>query len=265
MNSMPCCFSRDGIDADLFRPVSLMLQLVQQAFDIVDRLRALSTIAELEHAFFEIAGQSGACAFIICDIPPGCAPGAREIHSSGWHPEWERKYLENRYAEIDPVPNSVNSHTEPFFWHDLTRTIPDATKGAVVMHEARAEFRMQDGFCIPIHGLDGVAGLVSLAAEERTWSLSRQEQAALHLIGLYAYEAVRRIKRPSPLGAVRLSRRERDCVRWLAEGKTAWETSAILGVSQETVRTYVKSAARKLDTHSQAHLVARAHRLGLIR
>ena len=241
-----------------------MLQLVNQAFDLVDRLRAVATVAELERTFSDITAQSGASAFIICDIPPGCAPGAREIHSSGWHPEWERKYLEKRYAEVDPVPNSVNSHAEPYFWHDLIRQPLESWEGAAVMHEARAEFRMHDGFCIPIHGLDGVAGLVSLATEERRWCLSGQEQAALHLVGLYAYEAARRIRRP-PTTEIKLSRREQDCIRWLAEGKTAWETSAILGVSRETVRTYVKSAARKLDTHSQAHLVARAHRLGLIR
>lgn len=242
-----------------------MFKVSNQAFDVVERLRAAVTVDEVERAFAEVVMHSGASAFIICDIPPGCAPGASEIHSSGWDPEWERKYLKNRYAEIDPVPNSVNSSIEPYFWHDLTPKTALDPKAAIVMNEARAEFRMHDGFCIPIHGLDGVAGLVSLAAEEKEWDLLGQEQAALHLIGLYAYEAVRRIKRPRPAGPrIRLSPRERDCVRWLSEGKTAWEIGAILGVSADTVRTYVKAAARKLDTHSQAHLVARAHRLNLL-
>ncbi|MDX7950845.1 LuxR family transcriptional regulator [Lichenihabitans sp. Uapishka_5] len=242
-----------------------MLKLVTQAFDLVEKLRQSSTVAEVETTFAGIAADSGACAFIICDIPPGCAPGAREIHSSGWHPDWERKYLERRYAEVDPVPNSVNSHNEPYFWRDLIVPTTRNAPAANVMQEARAEFRMHDGFCIPVHGLEGVAGLVSLATEDAAWSLSEQEQAAMHLVGLYAYEAVRRIKRPqSPAAIVRLSPREADCIRWLAEGKTAWEIGAILGVSEATVRTYLKAAARKLDTRSQAHLVARAHRLGLI-
>lgn len=241
------------------------MNFATQAFDYVERLRSAASIDQVEETFAGILGESGASAFIICDIPPGCTPGAREIHSSGWNPEWERKYLERRYAEVDPVPNSVNSTNEPYFWRDLTPRTPRGSRALGVMEEARSEFRMHDGFCIPIHGLDGIAGLVSVATEEAAWTISRRDQAALHLVGLYAYEAVRRIKRPRPRGApVRLSPREADCIRWVAEGKTTWEIGVILGVSHETVRTYLKSAARKLDTRSQAHLVARAHRLGLV-
>lgn len=241
------------------------MKLTNQAFDFVEVLRRAATVDEVHAIFTGIAADSGACAFIICDIPPGFARHEGEIHASGWHPEWERKYVEKHYVEIDPVPNGVHSHLEPYFWRDLIRNEDRRSRGAVVMHEARAEYRMHDGFCIPVHGLNDIAGLVSLASHEKQWCLSEREQAALHLVGLYAYEAMRRIKRPQPQGKlVRLSPRELDCVRWMAEGKTAWETSAIIGVSEETVRSYIKSAARKLDTHTQGHLVARAHRLGLI-
>ena len=241
------------------------MKLATKAFDFVERFRNATSIADVKQTFAGILDDSGASAFIICDIPPGCVPGAREIHSSGWNPEWERKYLDRRYAEVDPVPNSVNSYNEPYFWRDLVPRTQRGSKAMDVMEEARSEFRMHDGLCIPIHGLDGIAGLVSVATEDAAWSLSGQDQAAIHLVGLYAYEAVRRIKRPRSRGAeVRLSPREADCIRWVAEGKTAWEIGMILGVSQETVRTYLKMAARKLDTRSQAHLVAKAHRLGLI-
>lgn len=242
------------------------MKLATRAFDLVEQLRSAASVDQVEQTFSRILGESGVSAFIICDVPPGCVPGAREIHSSGWDPEWERKYLDRRYAEVDPVPNSVNSFNEPYFWRDVTPRAQRGSRAMGVMEEARSEFRMHDGLCIPIHGLDGIAGLVSIATEEAEWTLSGQEQAAIHLVGLYAYEAVRRIKRPSMgnSASIRLSPREADCIRWVAEGKTAWEIGMILSVSQETVRTYLKSAARKLDTRSQAHLVARAHRLGLI-
>jgi DNA-binding CsgD family transcriptional regulator len=41
---------------------------------------------------------------------------------------------------------------------------------------------------------------------------------------------------------VALSPRERECLQWIAEGKTVWECSIILGLSMHTVRCYLETA-----------------------
>lgn len=62
----------------------------------------------------------------------------------------------------------------------------------------------------------------------------------------------------------RLSPRERDCLAFVAEGKTDWEISVILGVSQHTSHQYVESARKKLGAMTRAQAVARFVLLGLL-
>lgn len=59
-----------------------------------------------------------------------------------------------------------------------------------------------------------------------------------------------------------LTQRERDVVRWSAEGKTAEDTGAILGISPHTVGEHLKNVRRKLGTLNGAHTVAVAIQRG---
>lgn len=54
-----------------------------------------------------------------------------------------------------------------------------------------------------------------------------------------------------------LSKRERDCLHWVAEGKSDFEASVILGISPQTVRTHVEAARRKLAARNRVEAVAR--------
>lgn len=82
----------------------------------------------------------------------------------------------------------------------------------------------------------------------------------------YVHEAVRRIsdKQVLSLKRIHLTKQERQCLLWAAEGKTSWEISAILRVSERTVRFHIHNASEKLNVASRQHAVARAVSLGLI-
>jgi DNA-binding CsgD family transcriptional regulator len=60
-----------------------------------------------------------------------------------------------------------------------------------------------------------------------------------------------------------ISARELDCLKWTAAGKTAWEASVILGISERTVRFHLNVARDKLNctTTTQAVAKAVAHQL----
>ena len=62
-----------------------------------------------------------------------------------------------------------------------------------------------------------------------------------------------------------LTPREHEVLKWLAEGKTMEETSIILGVGVETVKTYCKALRTKLDCANAANMVKRAYELGILR
>ncbi|WP_038953777.1 helix-turn-helix domain-containing protein [Bradyrhizobium japonicum] len=63
---------------------------------------------------------------------------------------------------------------------------------------------------------------------------------------------------------VGLSSRERQCLRWVEEGKSSWAIGVILKVSENTVNFHVKNAMRKLETTSRTQCVVKARRVGLI-
>jgi DNA-binding CsgD family transcriptional regulator len=55
-----------------------------------------------------------------------------------------------------------------------------------------------------------------------------------------------------------VSARELDCLRWTAAGKTAWEASVILGISERTVRFHLNAAREKLNCATTTQAVAKA-------
>ncbi|SDH42524.1 LuxR family transcriptional regulator, quorum-sensing system regulator CciR [Bradyrhizobium sp. Rc2d] len=61
-----------------------------------------------------------------------------------------------------------------------------------------------------------------------------------------------------------LSERQKQCLRWVEEGKSSWAIGVILKVSENTVNFHVKNAMRKLETTSRTQCVVKARRLRLI-
>ncbi|MBV8069062.1 MAG: response regulator transcription factor [Acidobacteriaceae bacterium] len=61
-----------------------------------------------------------------------------------------------------------------------------------------------------------------------------------------------------------LTVREQEVVRMLAEGRTAREAAAELGLSVKTIEAHKLNLMRKLAVHNRAHLVAYAIRTGLV-
>ncbi|GAA2890040.1 DNA-binding CsgD family transcriptional regulator [Aminobacter niigataensis] len=61
-----------------------------------------------------------------------------------------------------------------------------------------------------------------------------------------------------------LSDRERECLFWVSEGKTTDEVALILGVSSNTVNSYITHAIQKLSASNRAMAIATAIRSGII-
>ncbi len=61
-----------------------------------------------------------------------------------------------------------------------------------------------------------------------------------------------------------LSKREKEILNWLKKGKTSWDISVILGISQNTVNFHVYNIMRKLGIVNRPQAVAVATHLGLI-
>ena len=60
-----------------------------------------------------------------------------------------------------------------------------------------------------------------------------------------------------------LSDREMEVLRWLKEGKSNWEISMILKISERTVKFHVKNICTKLDVINRTHAVVVAMERGI--
>ena len=80
------------------------------------------------------------------------------------------------------------------------------------------------------------------------------------LVGVFAFEAARRlwsVRRLDPGTAPTLTDRQRDCALWAARGKSDWETSRILGVSEETVARHIRDGCARYGVNKRTSLAIR--------
>jgi DNA-binding NarL/FixJ family response regulator len=75
---------------------------------------------------------------------------------------------------------------------------------------------------------------------------------------------VRRSVSPTPAGADRLTKREREVLQLLADGLRQDTIAERLFISQKTVGTHIENILRKLNVRSQAQAVALAFREELV-
>jgi DNA-binding CsgD family transcriptional regulator/GAF domain-containing protein len=64
--------------------------------------------------------------------------------------------------------------------------------------------------------------------------------------------------------AQNLTRRQREVLGLMAEGRTAWQIANHLHISEDTVRNHIRAIKQALDAGSQLEAIAQARRLGVL-
>jgi DNA-binding CsgD family transcriptional regulator len=180
------------------------------------------------------------------------------------YPEgWESELVQEDLIGADPVHQASVRTNVGFAWSELPALVEIGPRARVLLDRAR-RFDIGDGFTIPANVPGEPAGSCSFALRPGV-DLPVQRLLCAEQIGAHAFRAARRIHSyPVIARRPRLSRRERQCVRLLAAGKTDWEVAAILGISVETAHQYVKRARAAYDVVSRAQLVACAIRDAIV-
>lgn len=96
-------------------------------------------------------------------------------------------------------------------------------------------------------------------------AFERQSAGAVHLEQLAASARSLLGENREVFEPVTLSPRQIDCVALVAQGKSDWEISQILGLGRDTVHEYVEGARRRYDVRRRTQLVLRAVRDGHLR
>jgi LuxR family quorum sensing-dependent transcriptional regulator len=235
----------------------------RSAFDLLDdfdRLETLEAVGDRLGAAFKTFGYSS---FVITGTPEPPARVEPFILVNGWPAGYAEHYARENYYPDDPVAAWSRRASDPFEWSEA-RYDAAAWPRASEMMTVAAEFGMQKGFCVPIKRGKGVQACVMMAGEKP--DLAPRSKQAMHLISLYAHKKAMAVAGPrqTALSARVLTQREREVLLWSAQGKSSWDISMILGVSERTVNWFIANASRKLDAVNRTQAVVNAIRSGEI-
>lgn len=167
---------------------------------------------------------------------------------------WENELVRHGLIGADPVHRASVRTNIGFRWIELAELIAVGPRDREILDRAR-RFDISDGFTVPVNVPGEPAGSCSFAVRCGR-ALPVQRLLCAEQIGAHAFRAARRIHHYPSCSCPHLSRRERQCIRLVAGGKTDWEISRILGISVATAHQYVKRARAAYDVVSRAQLVA---------
>lgn len=236
--------------------------------ELIDTLTRAGTIEEIHALCCVLCKESGFDHFIYAARIPTSFVKPLQLAISGYPQKWREHYDAQGYLRTDPTVIHCVNHFLPLTW-DQIEPMAKANKDVRNFMAESCDFGLKSGVTFPIHTPQGESAMLSLAlgeGEERAHSLILHAMPFVQLISLHIHEAVRRAVNivENCHGPVRLSDREKECLLWSAEGKTSWEISKIIGVSERTVIFHLHNASEKLKVTNRQHAVARAISVGLI-
>ena len=121
------------------------------------------------------------------------------------------------------------------------------------MDEAR-DFRLKEGLAVGVRIARGDFASAAMGTEAH--EISAVDSAAVGFASLVCISRLAKIVEAGRHPRVALTGRQRECLTWAAAGKTDWEISQILGLSQRTVQEHLARCMAKLDAMNRSHAIA---------
>jgi DNA-binding CsgD family transcriptional regulator len=230
-----------------------------------DQINALLSAASETDLFNQVAELAVGMGFEYCaygiQMP---VPISRPVVAmfNNYSAAWQERYYTRGYLQIDPTVQHALRSTLPVVWSNgLFEAAPE------LWEEARAH-GLKFGWAQAARDASGSVGLLTLAR-----SAGRLTQAELHANGAKmawlaqcAHAGMSRLLLPKlvPEALVAMTSREREVLRWTAEGKTAFEISQILTVSERTVNFHINNVVLKLGASNKTQAAVKAAALGML-
>lgn len=237
--------------------------IARRAFDAVadaERADSLEALHEVTQRAFAGLGVS-----IVLGVHTRPGPAGVEVEllfGDVAHP-WCDHYRRNNWHTRCPVTAAAGSR--PKVWSEIKARI--ARPEQHVIFEEMAAFSLHEGHIVAIERAgDGVLA-VSLAGSEfdpRDPSI----RTAAHLLSLhYGLAGFRMLQTdssgPEPVGGL-LTARQIECLKWVRDGKTAWEIGSILSISARTVEEHLTKACQTLNVRTRVQAVVEASRMRIL-
>lgn len=251
------------------------------SFDQLDRVRITdsNSVRSAAEALLEMATSCFDCRVAVCHniavqhsmCDEEGAIMATEVF--GWtddDPWWQAPQL----ALTSPLPEACRYEAEPFWANadGIRTTGPNPWMDRIDLSDFETRALTKSAIIVPIHMPFGSIGAAGFNPVDRSITdLTEEFNAYADFLGFitrtfvtsYHRAMVTPLRLPESEGSL-LSKREVECLKWAALGKTDTEIAAILSRSRATIRFHIQNARVKLDTVNRSQTVFKATQLGYI-
>jgi|GEM_PF-1539707 len=194
-------------------------------------------------------------------VVPGREPGKDQYFATNYNAEWLAHYADQHYGRADVTLLMAEQGGGPFSWSEALRSTELSPFQKRIYGEA-SEFGLRSGISSALMSAPGYSAVYSVASSEPNIDCARI-LAEVHARTAVLHKSFMDHLSIELAPAQPLSPREQEVLTQWARGKTAWEISQLLGVSQDTVKFHLKNCYTKLGAYGRIAIV-KALYLGLI-
>lgn len=222
-----------------------------------ERAASCSSLSQLRSALKQACGQLGFDYFALLHHSSLDKPAGRLVRIDNYPDEWVDELVGEGLAADDPVHFASRRSNAGFSWAEIGSIVELSRRHRSILSRS-THFGLGNGFTVPANVPGEPSGSCSFAVQ-RGRALPKRKLMCAELVGVHAFRAARRIQcLPRRRGRPHLSRRELECLRLAAAGKTDFEIALILGIAHETARQYLKRARAAYDVVTRSQLVVHA-------
>jgi LuxR family transcriptional regulator, quorum-sensing system regulator CviR len=173
---------------------------------------------------------------------------------------WVNTYLDQKYYQVDPILKENFTKFNLQYWADTYKKIPPS-KDLLFLKE---KFGLKRGYSIGLRDLRWSGGSLFSVSGQYLEHHIRTETILTYTLPYFHQTLVRILDQDHVKRVPVLSSREIEILNRLKSGKTNWNISDILNISERTVKFHVKNIMKKLNATNRVHAVAIAIGQGLI-
>lgn len=234
---------------------------MQRHFAKIDALEDVSAVLEYGQEVFTGLGVQRMSYQV---TPPFEEPTSMtmQVYAYGFSEEWLELYEREDCRLNDPIPERVMEHGAMLTWQEAMAMGPN-TGGNESYFARMREHGLVHGFGVPLFGPRGRDAYASFDFGRPPGQVSPSAIGTVRSVAQAGHQRICRLidtMRALPV----LSEREIEVLTWTARGKSMATIAAILDLSPDTVKTYLRRVYGKLDVSDRVGASVKAIKLGLI-
>lgn len=179
---------------------------------------------------------------------------AVNIINGSYPEEWFMVYEDKQLYNIDPIVSQHYKYFDTQLWADTYKKFDDEQTHRFISDAT--DFGLNYGITSGARSPDlNMASILTFS--NRKDDFKERHKSLMTVIAPHIHQALLRMNRElrrKPIEA--MTDREKEILYWMREGKSNWDISMILNISERTVKFHVQNIERKLDAVNKVQAVA---------